>query len=236
MTGTPTKRLRGFINIPQMIQDSYTLSYLKTYEEGSLPWYAACIDAMEFDHGYEQHVAKDAQLVLKNQDLYKSLEDTTGLPWFMWALIDFKECSCHPLGVFHNGEKIVGTGKKTKLVPAGRGPFKTKYASGLDAAEILKKKLVSDGNWTYEAILHALERYNGTGYISGKAKEDTSAYLWARTNINDDFGKYVSDGKYDPKAPTNKTTGAAAILLWLERNGYLKLNRYDFTSPSLKGA
>jgi len=82
--------------------------------------------------------------------------------------------------------------------------------------------LIAGGNDIGD-ILYALERYNGSGYISGAGKAETSPYLWACSNINDDAGKYVSDGKFDSNASTQSSAGAAVILKELYKQGKFKI-------------
>jgi peptidoglycan hydrolase-like protein with peptidoglycan-binding domain len=52
---------------------------------------------------------------------YVKLYKATGVPPQVTAVIHERESSGDLKGVLHNGEAIIGTGKKTKLVPAGHG-------------------------------------------------------------------------------------------------------------------
>ena len=140
---------------------------------------------------------------------------------YILGAIHWKEASCDFRGVLHNGEKIVGTNLKTKLVPKGRGPFATWEDAAVDAIGIESKKwkVLLGGSDDVGDILYALERYNGTGYISGAGKRDVSPYLWENSNISDGTGKYVSDGKYDADRKLGATAGAAVILKEAYRQG-----------------
>src|SRR5690606_17303164 len=138
----------------------------------------------EIDAGKEAQVAKTVKTVEAGYARYLAVAKRIGAADpenFAWILgvIHFKEASCNFAGVLHNGEKIVGTGRKTSIVPKGRGPFATWEDAAVDAlvGESTRwKKLIQGGNDIGD-ILYALERYNGTGYISGAGKAETSPYL-----------------------------------------------------------
>lgn len=143
------------------------------------------------------------------------------VPWWFIALIWLRESNLHPLGVLHNGEKIVGTGRKTTLVPSGRGPFTTWRAAAKDALIIKGLDKVTD--WGVAAVLYRLEGFNGFGY---RNRGVPSPYLWSHTNHYADGswdddpkgGKYVRDGVYDPDT-YDKQIGVAAIMKCLEEMG-----------------
>lgn len=196
--------------------------------EGTKPWYRRSYDRCEFDAGYEQKVANDARLVLSHKERYEKAGKILGIPWFVIGGIHFKEASCNFAGCLHNGQRVIGKdavrmGLKTTIVPVGRGPFATWEDSCVDAIRMHPIGRVTD--WELGNMLYHVERYNGTGYLTGAGRAETSPYLWARTSINDDRGKYVRDGKFDPTASTQSTTGFCAILKWLERNAYIEIKR-----------
>lgn len=193
------------------------------FQEGTPEWYRAAYKEMEFDKGYENAIHGDTQTVLRGKARYLKIQDATKIPWWIIGGIHFKEASCDFKAVLHNGERIIGTKRKTTLVPAGRGPFDTWEEAAIDAVIGKRWEKIRAGASDVGEILYAVERFNGTGYISGAGKAETSPYLWARTSINDDFGKYVRDGVYDPMATTQKTTGFAAIMKELERFGEIKI-------------
>lgn len=200
------------------------LAALSKFTEGTLEWYRVAYKLCEIDKGYEESVKKNVKTILAGKERYINVEKVTGVPWYIIGCIHFKEASCNFAGVLHNGEKIIGTGKKTSIVPKGLGPFWTWEQAAVDALSNSSRwKKIKAGGREIGEILYACERYNGTGYISGAGKEETSPYLWARSNINDDKGKYVSDGKFDPEATTQKTTGLAVLIKELEKMGEIKL-------------
>jgi lysozyme family protein len=147
---------------------------------------------------------------------YKKVEAEVGVPWQMIAVIHEREAGEQDIGrwlcVLHNGEKIVGTDKKTRLVPAGRGPFHDWVSAAVDALRLQGFDKYHD--WTIARVLWALEPYNGYGY---RNKGLRSPYLWASTN-HQQLGKYVSDGVFDPNVMDTQI-GCAALLKYLEFGG-----------------
>lgn len=207
----------------EKLADVIPIRPLLQLEEGTVEWYRAAYKEMRIDKGYENAVAGDTSTVLRGKSRYKKIEEFTKIPWWIIGGIHFKESSCDFKGCLHNGERIIGTGRKTTIVPKGKGPFETWEEAAIDAVEGSRWDKIRAGTKDIGEILYAVERYNGTGYISGAGRAETSPYLWARTSINDDFGKYVRDGVFDPSATTNKTTGFAAIVRELERFGEIRL-------------
>lgn len=148
-----------------------------------------------------------AKKILDLRARYEAIERKTDVPWFMPAVIHLRESSLNFKGVLHNGEQIIGTGKKTKLVPKGRGPFATWEEAAVDALTMPPHSLHKIKEWPIERILYELERFNGFGYTN---KGINSPYLWSWSTLQQ-AGKYVADGKWDPKA-IDKQPGCAAIL------------------------
>ena len=125
---------------------------------------------------------------------YLAVQAKTGVPWFVIAVIHMRESSQSFSGVLHNGERIIGTNRRTRLVPAGRGPFATWEDAAVDALVNCHPYAARNKDWSVGGTLLLLERYNGLGYAN---KGLPSPYVWAGT---DQYvkGKYVADGKYDP--------------------------------------
>lgn len=163
------------------------------------------------------------RLYARKAQYYDPIEKKTGVPWYMVAVIDERESGARG-GVLHNGEMIIGTGRKTKLVPAGRGPFSTWEAAAVDALTMTGKNFdqVPRDKWTIELVLYCLESYNGWGYRMYHPKTP-SPYVWSCTNVYDDSprGKYVSDGKWGAGV-TDTQIGCAPILKQL-----LSLNKQN---------
>ena len=145
--------------------------------------------------------AKD---IVSDKERYLSIERETGVPWFWTAITHLRESGRSFAGVLHNGERIIGTGKKTRLVPKGRGPFSSWNEAAVDALKLKGLDKVDD--WSVERILFEWERYNGFGYV-GKIN---SPYVWAGTNLQQ-RGKFVADHKFDP-SHWDTQLGTAAVL------------------------
>lgn len=142
--------------------------------------------------------------IIEAESRYKAVQAATGVPWFFIGALHMRESSNNFAGVLHNGQKIIGTGQRTTLVPAGRGPFSTWEESAIDA---LRGKGLDDVPvWPVERMLYEAERFNGWGY-AGKVN---SPYVWAGTN-HEQTGKYVADHVWDPTAADTQL-GVAAVL------------------------
>lgn len=149
-----------------------------------------------------------AGIVMANRARYEAVQAKTGVPWDVVGVIHYRESTNDFRGVLHNGQKIIGTGKKTTLVPKGRGPFSSWEDAAVDALMNCHPHLGKNKDWSIGNTLDLLERYNGLGY---RNKGLPSPYLWAGTDQYKS-GKYVADGKYDPNH-TDMQLGVAAILM-----------------------
>lgn len=144
-----------------------------------------------------------AKRALDNRKIYDDVTAKTGVPWFVLAAIHTRESNMSFKGVLHNGQPIIGTGRKTTIVPVGRGPFGSWVEAAIDA--IAFKKLDQVQRWSVERCLFECERWNGWGYL-GKGN---SPYIWSWTTLYQS-GKYVKDHVYDPYA-VDVQPGCAAI-------------------------
>ena len=135
---------------------------------------------------------------------YQTIEDVTGVPWFWIAITQHREGNGFG-GYLGNGQRIIGTNKKTTIVPKGRGPFKSWNDGAIDALVALKK-LDKIDDWPVERLLYQWEKWNGWGYV-GKIN---SPYIWGGTSLQQP-GKYVADHVFDPKH-MDVQLGTAALL------------------------
>lgn len=151
-----------------------------------------------------------AAKITANRPRYELAAKATGVPWDVIGVIHYRESSNDFRGVLHNGQKIIGTGQLTTLVPKGRGPFSTWEEAAIDALVNAPPYAAKNKDWSIGGTLDILERYNGLGY---RNKGLPSPYLWAGT---DQYvkGKYVADGKYDPNH-VDQQLGVAPILMKL---------------------
>ncbi len=146
-----------------------------------------------------------AQGILEDRARYENVEEATGVPWFFMGPVHHRESARSFAGVLHNGERIIGTGRRTLLVPKGRGPFASWDEAAIDALQLQKLHQVDD--WTLPRILYEFERYNGFGYVKQRMN---SPYVWAGTNLQQP-GKYVRDGVFD-RGHMDRQLGCAAML------------------------
>jgi lysozyme family protein len=151
-----------------------------------------------------------AEKIMANRARYELVSKATGVPWDVIGVIHYRESTNDFRGVLHNGQKIIGTGKKTTIVPKGRGPFSTWEQAAIDALANCHPYLAKNKDWSIGTTLDKLEAYNGLGY---RNKGLPSPYLWAGTDQYQK-GKYVADGKYDPNH-VDQQLGVAAILMKL---------------------
>lgn len=147
---------------------------------------------------------KRAESILADRWRYQIVEEATGVPWFVIAVIHYRESTNDFAGVLHNGQKIIGTGRKTTLVPKGRGPFSAWEEAAIDALRFTG--LDEIGEWPVERIGYELEGYNGWGYFG----RINSPYLWAGSNLYTK-GKYVRDGVFD-RSHVDKQLGTMTLL------------------------
>lgn len=187
---------------------------LSQFKRGTLAWYTEAYKELTYDKGYEKSIVGAAHVVLAGKARYQAVEKLTGVPWYVIGAIHHMESTCDFRGCLHNGEHIIGTGRKTTLVPKGRGPFATWEQAAVDALKI--DGLSSNTNWSIGMISLLGERFNGVGYLKYHPEVGGTPYLYAMSSINSGFGKYVADGKWNPKVNSNTQVGMIAIIKELE--------------------
>lgn len=148
-----------------------------------------------------------ARKIITLRDRYEPVAETIGYPnvWPLIGALHTREADNSFAGVLHNGERIIGTGRRTSLVPSGRGPFSTWEEAAVDALRL--KGWQSIDEWPIARWLYEAERYNGFGYFS---RGINSPYVWAATTLQQ-RGKYVADGKFS-SSTWDQQLGVAAIL------------------------
>lgn len=166
-------------------------------------------------------------LFLKVESQLKDAEQLAQAPWWFLAGIDMREMSFNHSGHFANGDKIIGTGRKTYRVPAGLGPADT-WAQSVEQALAHERtvnsrfrKLVRPDMTLAEAC-EAWEIYNGLGF---RGKGEYSEYVFAFTNHHDETGRYVADGKFSTTSKVVRP-GALAFVLYLEFKGKVDFSKY----------
>lgn len=210
-------------NKSKKLEELLRLGLDKT-EKGTIEWYERAYEVCKIDSDKVSMVSLVCFKLLKSKSRYEEVAERVwnrSEAWWIVAGIHFKEASGNFKSVLHNGEKIIGTGKKTSLVPVGRGPFKTWEDAAIDA--LTRHSIGKLSDYSMGVILQAVESYNGRGYLTGAGKGENSPYLWACTNVNDGFGKYVADGKFNPDAPTESSPGFCALVKCFENYNYLEI-------------
>jgi lysozyme family protein len=195
---------------PKVISDSETLKGVRLLTSSGE--YGKILSTAKLNDSTKKSVLRACDSIYANKARYRKVEDLTGCPWHVVGVIHLLESSLNFKGVLHNGEKIIGTGRKTRLVPAGRGPFYSWETAAVDALKARVADLKPD--WDIEQTLGFLEQYNGLGY---RRRGILSPYLWSFTNKYT-RGKFVADGKFDPYA-VSKQVGACAVFLGFVEKG-----------------
>ncbi len=154
---------------------------------------------------------KAARYIIDHLDRYEAVAKQIGKPGLgpLIGANHWREASGSFAGVLHNGERIIGTGRRTSLQPKNRGPFSTWEEAAVDALKI--KGWDKIAAWPIDRWLYEAERFNGWGYFL--YHKENSPYVWAATTLQQ-RGKYTSDGKYSESA-WDQQLGVAAILLAL---------------------
>jgi lysozyme family protein len=164
-------------------------------------------DAMKLSKSREPEFKKLAEFAIANKDRYQQIERQTNVPWPMIAVLHRRESDANFNTYLGNGEPL---NRVTRLVPKGRGPWKSFEDGAVDALTYDGLTTVKD--WRLEKMLWYCEKYNGLGY---EKKGLPSPYVWGGTNIQKP-GKYVADGVWDSTV-MDKQPGCAPILFAINK-------------------
>lgn len=163
--------------------------------------------------------------IVKSRERYETVTSRTKVPWYVVGVIHSLECSgdfnCH----LHNGDPLR---RRTVNVPAGRPVTGKPPFSWEDSAT---DALTFDGftswtDWSVGGTLYKLEGYNGMGY---RKRGVPTPYLWSGSQ-HYTRGKYVADGRFDPKA-VSAQLGAAVVLKKMDGEALI-----DMPSSPAEGA
>ena len=152
------------------------------------PAYAKMWDAMVVNTNRRKEFEGLAGYAIAHKIEYQHVEEATGVPWSMVAVIHRREGDGDFATYLGNGQSLR---LRTTMVPRGRGPFPSFQAGALDALKIDGLSDVKD--WRLEKQLYFCTSFNGWGYGV------TSPYVWGGTN-QQRRGKYVRDHVYNPLA------------------------------------
>ncbi len=170
--------------------------------------YTNLLETIEVRPEWKDAIDRKARGIYANKARYEEVSSETGVPWEVIGIIHSLECNLDFGQALHNGDAIIGTGKKTYRDPKRRGPFATWEEAALDALRYDGLDRIED--WSDEMVCYALEKYNGFGYRLRRTGV-LSPYLWSGTK-HYTIGKFVSDGKY---VKTAKSAQIGAIPLYL---------------------
>jgi len=153
--------------------------------------------------------------ILLHKEQYQKVEAFTSVPWYIVGIIHQMESGGDFTRHLHNGDSLK---QRTVHEPKGRPllghpPF-TWEQSAVDALHIDGFDVWKD--WSIIGTLYKIENFNGMGY---HARGVPSPYLWAGSTIYKS-GKYVADGRFDPKAVSDQI-GAALLLKELIKSGII---------------
>ncbi len=133
----------------------------------------------------------------KAVQMYKQVEISSGVPWYLIGALHYREASLNFLGHLHNGDYLK---RLTYHVPPNRPnppeqwpivPWNAEQAWIISANDALTKLSDMTDTWTLEWMLYACERYNGWGYQNHKGF--VTPYLWNYTDVYKGCG-YPADG------------------------------------------
>lgn len=155
-----------------------------------------------------------AKRLCASKDRYLVIAATTGVPWFVIAVIHEREAS-------QRFDRQLGQGDPLNQVsthdPKGRGPFLNHpndlpgqdafYRGAVDALTDCGPFAARWSDWSAGGTMALLEQYNGLGYA---AKGLPSPYVWSGTDQYRS-GKYVADHVFDP-AVVDSQLGCAGLI------------------------
>jgi lysozyme family protein len=179
----------------------------------------------EINPNYADDLTWYVKQIEKHLEEYKKTEQSTGVPWFVVAVLHGLESTFNFTKHLHNGDSLLA---RTVNVPAGRPrggrpPF-TWQESAIDALEYDGATSIS--TWDLPTVFWFLEGYNGWGYRTGRGRNTTppsrSAYIYSGTN-HYTKGKYIGDGTFDPEK-VSQQVGCMALLKELEKKGLIHLS------------
>ena len=146
---------------------------------------------------------------------YQEISKTTGVPWFIIAVIHEREASQDFTKQLGQGDPL---DQVSRHVPRGRGPFFNHssdpplqdafYRGAVDALQNCPPYAARWKDWSAGGALTLLELYNGLGY--DQFHHENTPYDWGATD-QEQRGKYTGDGHFDPNA-WDTQVGCAAML------------------------
>lgn len=176
--------------------------------------YAAYFATMQLREQHRESAAWHRTMMLQARSRYETVARRTGVPWHFIAAVHGLEASFNFRAHFHNGDFPLT--QRTRQVPAGRPrtwlPPSSWEDSAVDALRLMG--YVGESDWSLSRMLYRIEGFNGFGY---RRMARPTPYLWSFTN-HYERGKFVADGKFDPRARSQQC-GAAVMFKLLAEDG-----------------
>lgn len=177
-------------------------------------WFAAARIRPEHQDSANWHLT----MMRESRDRYAAVSKRLAVPWYFIAAVHALEASFNFRAHLHNGDFPLS--RRTHQVPSGRPlvwlPPSDWEGSAADALRLMG--FAGQTDWSLPRLLYRLEAYNGFGY---RRSRRASPYLWSFSNLYD-RGKFVADGKFDPRARSQQC-GAAVMLKVLAEAGEVAL-------------
>lgn len=151
---------------------------------------------------------------------YQNIEKDTTVPWFVIAVIHYRECGQNWMGNLAQGDPW---NHISTHVPRGRGPFKSFHEAAVDALVKCPPYAAKWKDWTAGGTLTLLELYNGTGYEDWH--HEASPYIWGATN-HEEWGKYVADFRWDARVWDTQIGCAALLKSMMELDPSIKFSEH----------
>lgn len=193
----------------------------KIYKFGELKAdYRYKFDACEIDvaRGAEVQAWADRLSNPKYRARYTALSSASGVPWYIIAVIHYRECSANFMGHLHNGDPLRS---QTVDVPKDRpdppwppspwDPVTAWQTSAIDALKI--DGFYGQKDWTLERSLFRLEGFNGFGTRSHGVIPN---YLWNFSRYPT-RGGYNADGHYEPDYASSQCGAAVILKVWANK-------------------
>lgn len=171
----------------------------------------------EIEKKFSGWIEGAADNIKANQARYERVAQATGVPWELIGAIHYRESSFDFGAALHNGDKIIGTGRKTYRVPANRWPFNTWEESAIDALRMKWGLGFTSINWSDDHLRRVAayaEKYNGYGY---RNRGDASPYVWSGTPLYK-WGRFVADHVYDKNSVDTRPWVMPIIMTLLKKN------------------
>ncbi len=185
--------------------------------------YQRLFDTCIIDNTKLPEINNVIEKITASRSRYESVGNKMGIPWNFIGIVHCMEGGLSFNKHLHNGDPLTA---HTVQVPKGRpktgNPPFTWEASAEDS--LLYEKLDQWKNWSIPGMLYKLETYNGFGYRKLQTPIN-SPYLWSYSN-HFTKGKFVADGKFDPKA-TSKQIGAGVLLRRMAEKQQVNLGLSD---------